>query len=197
MEEDRRSLKHAESASALLKLPSSPISSDHDGGTAPFARLNQQASANNAKLKRVEATRLPTVLQDLASLERERSRLLSELQSVREAREAVQVRLRNAEASKLKQLEAMGKYDRFFLNDKGAHPLGRRYAVQQTAVAIKKQLDKLDNQKLKILGKINKAVDANNEVKTRIDVLRRESVVFRELFAKMEVENSIIVVTVL
>jgi hypothetical protein len=55
-------------------------------------------------------------------------------------------------------------------------------------VTIQKYVAKLENQKVKLLTKLNQAVDANNAVKTRIDVLRRESVVFRELFAKLEGE---------
>jgi predicted nuclease with TOPRIM domain len=181
-------LTHARSASDLLRLPPSPITSDQAGGAAPQTRFAETSKTVQLSKKHHESTRLPSVLQDVASLEHERAKLTQELSSLREAHQALAAKLKQAEEHKLRQLEVMGKYDRFFLNDKGQHPLGRRYAVQQTAVTIQKYVAKLENQKVKLLTKLNQAVDANNAVKTRIDVLRRESVVFRELFAKMEGE---------
>lgn len=165
----------------ILRLPPSPITSDQPGAAV------QRHNTSAASRKRGDTTHLPTVLQDMASLEHERQRLTAELLSLKDAQVAVAARLKAAEEARHAQLENLGRYDKFFLTNKGSHPLGRRYAVQQTAATIAKQLQKLDNQRVKLLAKLNQSCDANNEVRTRIDLLRREACVFRELFAKMEV----------
>lgn len=187
MSEEAGSTGGSKGEGDVLKLPPSPITSDHAGGPGPRTRFQEPPRSAGPPKKRQETTHLPSVLQDVVSLERERQRLLMELHSLKEEQAEADRKLRAAEDARKRQLETMGKYDRFFLNDRGAHPLGRNYAVQQTAVTIQKYVTKLENQKLKLLGKLNHAVDANSEVKTRIDVLRREATVFRELFAKMEV----------
>lgn len=172
------------------RLPASPITADQRESMPAAGRTLAADSTKPAaatKKKSDTTPHLPVVLQDLASLERERQRLAAELRSLQEAKIATEQRLKAAEEARQQRLEKLGKYDRFFMSDKGSHPLGRRYAVQQTAVAIQKLLASADNQRTKVLNKLNHAVDANNEIKRRIDLLRRESCVFRELFAKMQV----------
>lgn len=173
-----------ETAGSGLRLPSSPIASEQANDGTTQGRLPAVSSK-----RKPETTHLPSVLTDLASLEHERQRLVLELQGLKESQAAVDARLVAAEEARNARLEALGKHDRFFLKDRGQHPLGRRYAVQQTAINIQKQMERLNNERTKLLGKMNNAIDGNNAVKTRIDVLRRESVVFRGLFTKMEVRS--------
>lgn len=166
----------------FVRLPHHPAAVDTTSTVTPVT--------STTAMKKRTGTHLPPVLSELGTLEQERQRLVAELRTLKEEQVAAAARLREAEEAKQKQLESMGKYDRFFLSDKGKHPLGRRFAVQQTTVAIEKHMNSLFNQRTKLLSKLNHSLDANNEVKVRIDLLRRESSVFRELFAKMESELS-------
>ncbi len=85
------------------------------------------------------------------------------------------------------QLKSLGTYDKYFLNDKGKHPLGRRNAVLATKAIVEKQLVTLELELRRATAKRNSAGDDNAAVRRRIDAVRRESAVFRDLFTKMEV----------
>jgi hypothetical protein len=156
----RRSATSATSASAAAKLDSRPA---------------------------VRTTQLPSVANDFTTLELERRKLVGELEVLNATTAQVAERYKRATEAHVKQLESLGKYDRFFMHDKGCHPLGRRNAVLGTKATVAKYLQQFEVAKGRAVAKCNTAMDANAEVRRRIDVLRRESVVFRELFVKMEV----------
>lgn len=131
---------------------------------------------------------LPQVGSDLVSLDNEKRRLQAELASLQGAKAELDARHAQALKAHDAQKASLGSYDRYFLNDKGQHPLGRRNAVLATKFIVERQLAKVEVELRRVTEKRNAASDANAAVRRRIDSARRESVVFRDLFAKMEAE---------
>lgn len=70
----------------------------------------------------------------------------------------------------------------------GHHPLGRAKAVLEARTIIDRKKAAAETARARSYAKFNNSVTANNEVKARIDLLRREMIVFNTLFSKMESE---------
>jgi len=65
---------------------------------------------------------------------------------------------------------------------------GAAKAAEANRRAIERQADRLDRQASFMMAKYNKALAVNQQVKDRIDEIRREKVIFTNLFARMEKE---------
>ena len=179
----------ADSAAGLQSLASTGGGGGGGGGGSQSGATTATTQSRAAGSATKKGVTLPSVANDFTSLEIERRKLITELSTLQQTRATLEERHSKSLEGRNSQLAALGKYDRFFLNDKGHHPLGRRNAVLATKFIVERQLNKVEVELGRVIAKRNAASDNNADVRRRIDSVRRESVVFRDLFNKMEVRR--------
>jgi hypothetical protein len=135
------------------------------------------------------------MLSDLGkTLESERNHLLKRIEMDEVKLRKLQDEVEAQRQVVLKKKEGMGKYSALFMHPKRnkktdrMQRMGRQNAVMQTKRIIEAQIEHVKFEYESLDVKFNRALGRNMDLRRKIDLLRRERVIYRKLFTKLERE---------
>ena len=118
-------------------------------------------------------------------------RLMQQMGKEKKLKREFEQKIVAMESKVFERRQRLGEYNALFMSLDGAaeraprQKLGAREAVSGTKRIIDINLHKLSQEKAKLEMKLNRAQDRNLHLKEKVDLLRKEHITFRKLFASM------------